>query len=79
MDSREFLARFTAEREALNRMDHPGIARLLDAGQTPKGRPYFVMELVRGVPITNFCDHNQFAVEERLKLFVTVCSAVQHA
>jgi hypothetical protein len=60
-------------------MEHPNIARVLDAGATDSGRPYFVMELVRGIPVTNFCDQNRFTVEERLKLFVTICNAVQHA
>ncbi len=79
MDTREVLARFDAERQALALMDHPNIARALDAGATDSGRPYFVMELVRGVPITDYCDQNNLAVHERLALFVDVCRAVQHA
>ena len=79
MDSRTVLARFDAERQALALMDHPNIARALDAGVTDSGRPYFVMELVRGVPITDYCDQNNLAVHERLELFVDVCRAVQHA
>jgi WD40 repeat protein/serine/threonine protein kinase len=79
MDSREVIARFEAERQALALMDHPNIARVLDAGATASGRPYFVMELVRGIPITDFCDRNQFTPRARLELFVPVCQAVQHA
>jgi WD40 repeat protein/serine/threonine protein kinase len=79
MDSREVIARFEAERQALALMDHPNIARVLDAGATESGRPYFVMELVKGVPITDFCDRNQLTPRERLELFVGVCQAVQHA
>jgi serine/threonine protein kinase len=79
MDTREVVARFEAERQALALMDHPNIARVLDAGATESGRPYFVMELVRGVPITDYCDRNQLAPRERLELFVGVCQAVQHA
>ncbi len=79
MDTREVLARFDAERQALALMDHPNIARALDAGATDSERPYFVMELVRGVPITDYCDQNNLAVHERLALFVDVCRAVQHA
>ena len=79
MDTRDVIARFEAERQALALMDHPNIARVLDAGATDTGRPYFVMELVRGVPITDFCDQNQFTPRERLGLFVSVCQAVQHA
>ena len=79
MDTGEVLARFDAERQALALMDHPNIARALDAGATDSGRPYFVMELVRGVPITDYCDQNNLAVHERLVLFVHVCRAVQHA
>ena len=79
MDTRQVLARFDAERQALALMDHPNIARALDAGATDSGRPYFVMELVRGVPITDYCDQNNLAVHERLDLFVNVCHAVQHA
>jgi WD40 repeat protein/serine/threonine protein kinase len=79
MDTREVIARFEAERQALALMDHPNIARIFDGGATPSGRPYFVMELVRGTPITGYCDQNQLPVRERLKLFVDVCQAVQHA
>ena len=79
MDSRQVLARFDAERQALALMDHPNIARVLDAGQTPSGRPYFVMELVKGKPITRYCDDNRLSVRERLELFGDVCRAVQHA
>jgi tetratricopeptide (TPR) repeat protein/serine/threonine protein kinase len=79
MDSKQVLARFEAERQALALMDHPNIARVLDAGQTSTGRPYFVMELVKGLPITDFCDQGQFTPRERLALFVHVCAAVQHA
>jgi WD40 repeat protein/serine/threonine protein kinase len=79
MDSREVIARFEAERQALALMDHPNIARVLDAGATETGRPYFVMELVKGVPITDYCDRNQLTPRDRLELFVGVCQAVQHA
>jgi serine/threonine protein kinase len=79
MDSQQVLARFEAERQALALMEHPNIAKVLDAGQTPSSRPYFVMELVKGVPITNYCDENRLAVKERLQLFADVCHAVQHA
>ena len=79
MDTREVMARFTAERQALALMDHPNIARVLDAGATDSGWPYFVMELVRGIPITNYCGQNQLPPRDRLGLFVTVCQAVQHA
>ena len=79
MDTRQVVARFEAERQALALMDHPNIARVLDAGATDTGRPYFVMELVRGVPMTEFCDQKNLSIRERLELFVTVCQAVQHA
>jgi serine/threonine protein kinase/predicted negative regulator of RcsB-dependent stress response len=79
MDTREVIARFEAERQALALMEHPNIARVFDGGATESGRPYFVMELVRGIPITEFCDRNCLTVEERLRLFATVCTAVQHA
>lgn len=79
MDTRQVIARFEAERQALALMDHPNIARVLDAGATDSGHPYFVMELVRGVPITELCDRNQLMPRERLELFVPVCKAVQHA
>jgi eukaryotic-like serine/threonine-protein kinase len=79
MDTREVIARFEAERQALALMDHPNIARVLDAGSTDSGRPYFVMELVRGIPITDYCDQNSVAPQERLELFMSVCDAIQHA
>jgi serine/threonine protein kinase len=79
LDSRDVVARFEAERQALALMDHPHIARVFDAGTTGSGRPYFVMELVKGVPITDYCDQNQLTPGERLQLFVHVCQAVQHA
>src|SRR5205814_1456539 len=79
MDTRQVVARFEAERQALALMDHPNIARVFDAGATETGRPYFVMELVRGVPITRFCDDKRLTARERLELFVSVCRAVQHA
>ena len=79
MDTRQVVARFEAERQALAMMDHPNIAKVLDAGATEAGRPYFVMELVRGIPITRFCDEQNLSTAERLELFVDVCHAVQHA
>ena len=79
MDTRSVIARFEAERQALAMMDHANIARVLDAGATDTGRPYFVMELVRGIRITDYCDQNQLSVPERLRLFIQVCQAVQHA
>ena len=79
MDSRQVIARFEVERQALAMMDHQNIARVLDAGTTPSGRPYFVMELVHGVPITQFCDENQLTPQQRVTLFVPVCQAIQHA
>jgi serine/threonine protein kinase/WD40 repeat protein len=79
MDTRQVVARFEAERQALAIMDHPHIAKVFDGGATPSGRPYFVMELVKGLPITEFCDHNRLAPRKRLELFVQVCWAVQHA
>jgi len=79
MDSRQVIARFEAERQALAMMDHVNIARVLDAGTTDAGRPYFVMELVHGVPITTYCDDNQLTPKQRLELFVPVCQAIQHA
>jgi serine/threonine protein kinase/WD40 repeat protein len=79
MDTREVIARFEAERQALALMDHPNIAHVFDAGTTPSGRPYFVMELVKGVPIVEYCDQQQLTARERLDLFVSVCQAVQHA
>ncbi len=79
MDTGQVIARFEAERQALALMDHQHIAKVLDAGATDTGRPYFVMELVRGVPITEYCDRNQLTPKERLELFVPVCNAIQHA
>ena len=79
MDSQQVIARFEAEQQALALMDHVNIARVLDAGTTDSGRPYFAMELVKGVPITEYCDKNNSSLPERLELFVTVCRAVQHA
>jgi tetratricopeptide (TPR) repeat protein len=79
MDSRSVLARFEVERQALALMDHPNIARVLDAGVDPDGRPFFVMELVEGVPITRFCDEQRLTPRQRLGLFVPVCQAIQHA
>src|SRR5438552_10199906 len=79
MDSRQVIARFEAERQALALMEHPNIARVLDAGTTEGGRPYFVMELVKGVPITKYCDDHHLTPKERLELFIPVCHAIQHA
>jgi serine/threonine protein kinase/tetratricopeptide (TPR) repeat protein len=79
MDTRQVIARFEAERQALAIMDHPNIAKVFDGGATAFGRPYFVMELVKGVPITEFCDQNQLTPRQRLELFIPVCQAVQHA
>jgi eukaryotic-like serine/threonine-protein kinase len=79
MDTREVVARFEAERQALALMDHPNIARVIDGGTTESGRPYFVMELVRGIPITDYCDKHRLSLRERLELFTRVCRAVQHA
>lgn len=79
MDTRQVIARFEAERQALAMMDHPNIARVLDAGTTTSGRPYFVMELVKGTPITRYCDAHKLSLQERLELFIPVCHAVQHA
>ena len=79
MDTKQVIARFEAERQALAMMDHPNIAKVLDAGATETGRPFFVMELVRGVPITEYCDKNKLSTTERLDLFVQVCRAIQHA
>jgi len=79
MDSREIIARFEAERQALALMDHPNIAAVLDAGTTDRGQPYFVMELVKGMPITEYCDAHQLGIRERIELFIPVCQAVQHA
>jgi serine/threonine protein kinase/tetratricopeptide (TPR) repeat protein len=79
MDSKQVIARFEAERQALAMMDHPNIAKVHDGGTTESGRPYFVMELVRGLPITEYCDGERLPIRERLELFVLVCRAVQHA
>lgn len=79
MDTRQVVARFEAERQALALMDHPNIAKVLDAGVTSSGRPYFVMELVKGIPITRYCDEQRLTPRERLSLFFEVCSAVQHS
>src|ERR1022692_2888504 len=76
MDTRQVVARFEAERQALALIDHPNIAKVLDGGATDTGRPYFVMELVQGVPITEFCDKNNLPAEERIKLFIQVCQAI---
>jgi len=76
MDTKSVIARFEAERQALALMDHPNIAKVLDAGATEKGRPYFVMELVKGIRITDYCDQNNLSTIDRLKLFVQVCQAV---
>ena len=79
MDTKQVIARFEAERQALALMDHPNIAKVLDAGATEAGRPFFVMELVRGIRITDYCDQNHLATAERLDLFIQVCKAIQHA
>ena len=79
MDTRQVVARFDAERQALALMDHPNIARVLDAGATETGRPFFVMELVDGTPITEYCDAKRLTTRQRLELLIPVCQAVQHA
>ncbi len=79
MDTSQVLARFAKERQALAMMDHPNIARIFDAGATPKGRPYFVMEYIEGVPITQYCDAKQMTIGQRLEVFLSVCRAVEHA
>jgi serine/threonine protein kinase len=79
MDTKQVLARFEAERQALAMMDHPNIAKILEAGATPTGRPYFAMELVKGVPITEFCRVQNLETPARLQLFQDVCSAINHA
>src|SRR5207244_12149638 len=79
MDTKQVVARFEAERHALALMDHPNIARVFDAGGTDIGRTFMVMELVRGIRITDYCDQNQLSMAERLNLFIPVCRAVQHA
>ena len=79
MDSRQVIARFEAERQALALMDQPNIAKVLEAGTTNAGRPYFVMDLVKGVPITRYCDEHHLSPRQRLELFIPVCQAIQHA
>jgi serine/threonine protein kinase len=79
MDTREVVARFESERQALALMDHPGIAKVFDAGSTPEGRPYFVMEYVAGLPITDYCDRHRLTMRQRMELFILVCDGVQHA
>jgi WD40 repeat protein/serine/threonine protein kinase len=79
MDTRQVVARFEAERQALALMDHPNVAKVFDAGSTDSGRPYFVMELVKGIPITKYCDQEKLSTGDRLTLFVAVCQAIQHA
>src|SRR5207249_3060064 len=79
MDTKSVIARFEAERQALALMDHPNIAKVLDAGATDAGKPYFVMELVKGPRITDYCDQNNLPTTERLALFTLVCHAIQHA
>jgi serine/threonine protein kinase/Tfp pilus assembly protein PilF len=79
MDTREVVARFESERQALALMDHPAIAKVFDAGSTPEGRPYFVMEYVAGIPITDYCDKHRLTTRQRLELFILVCDGVQHA
>src|SRR6266566_4939359 len=79
MDTKQVIARFDAERQAVAMMDHPNIAKVLDAGATETGRPYFVMELVRGIKLTDYCDQNNLATRDRLDLFIKVCQAIQHA
>ena len=79
MDTQQVLARFEAERQALALMNHPNIAKVLDAGIVPDGRPYFVMEYIPGVPLTEYCDRHRLNIEDRLRLFILICDAVQHA
>src|SRR6267142_5062224 len=79
MDTKSVIARFEAERQALALMDHPNIAKVFDAGATESGRPYFVMQLIRGDKITEYCDQHSLSTKERLKLFIQVCQAIQHA
>jgi serine/threonine protein kinase len=79
MDTKSVIARFEAERQALAMMDHPNIARVIDAGTTETGRPYFVMELVKGISITEYCDRNKLSTRQRLDLFISICNAVEHA
>ena len=79
MDTKAVIARFDAEQQALAMMDHPNIAKVLDAGTTDSGRPYFVMELVRGIPVTKYCDEKALRTSDRLQLFGQICNAIQHA
>ncbi len=79
MDSREVVARFESERQMLALLDHPAIARVFDAGTTDEGHPYFVMELIRGVPLVEYCDRRRLSTDERLSLFMEICDGVQHA
>jgi hypothetical protein len=79
MDTKEFLARFEAERQMLARMDHPNIARVLDAGATDYGRPYFVMDLVKGIPLLEYCDLKHLGIEERVRLCIKICHGLEHA
>jgi len=79
MDTKQVIARFESERQALAMMEHPAIARIYDAGETEQGRPFFVMEYVPGVPITTYCDQNRLSLPDRLELFTQVCDGVQHA
>jgi len=79
MDTKQVVARFEAERQALAMMDHPNIAKVFDAGVTENGRPYFVMEVVQGEPVTNYCDRHRLTIDQRLELFVSICQAIQHA
>src|SRR6202453_1717458 len=79
MDTREVIARFQSERQALALMDHPGIAKIFEAGSTLQGRPYFVMDYINGIPITEYCDKRRMTLVERLELFIQVCEATQHA
>jgi serine/threonine protein kinase len=79
MDTREVVTRFESERQALALMDHPAIAKVFDAGSTPEGRPYFVMEYVAGIPITDYCDKHKLTIRQRMELFIQICEGVQHA
>jgi serine/threonine protein kinase len=79
MDTEQVIARFESERQALALMNHPSIARVFDAGSTDQGRPYFVMEYIQGVPITDYCDTNHLGTRERLDLFLQICDGIQHA
>src|ERR1700684_3726607 len=79
MNTREVIARFESERQALALMDHPAIAKVLDAGSSADGIPYFVMEYVAGVPLTDYCDKHKLSTRERLELFMLICDGVQHA